>query len=242
MRANKPLALTLGEPAGIGPDIALAAWARRKELALPPFYLAGDRRFLDGRANRLGLQVPTASVAPARGDRCVRKRPAGRRYRRCRNRRARQARRARAPQPPSPRSATRSTTCARAAPAPSSPIRSPRACSIGPASSIPATPNILAELAANGAQRRAAAGDDAVVAYARRHPGDDPCGAARGHRAADDARHRRDLHDRRRRAASAASASPIRGFAVSGLNPHAGEDGIARHARTSRSSRLRLRT
>ena len=38
----KPLALTLGEPAGIGPDIAIKAWLRRNELNLPPFYLLGD--------------------------------------------------------------------------------------------------------------------------------------------------------------------------------------------------------
>ena len=31
-----PLALTLGEPAGIGPDITFAAWRRRAELGLPP--------------------------------------------------------------------------------------------------------------------------------------------------------------------------------------------------------------
>jgi 4-hydroxythreonine-4-phosphate dehydrogenase len=61
----KPLALTLGEPAGIGPDIALTAWTRRRELKLPPFYLAGDKRFLDGRANKLGLKIPVASVEPA---------------------------------------------------------------------------------------------------------------------------------------------------------------------------------
>ncbi len=66
MSADKPLALTLGEPAGIGPDIALAAWARRKELALPPFYVVADRGFLDGRARKLGLTIPTATVAPAR--------------------------------------------------------------------------------------------------------------------------------------------------------------------------------
>ena len=29
---SRPLALTLGEPAGIGPDITLAAWQRRAEL------------------------------------------------------------------------------------------------------------------------------------------------------------------------------------------------------------------
>lgn len=65
MSAAKPLALTLGEPAGIGPDITLAAWTRRKQLALPPFYLLGDRRLIDARAARLGLKVPTANVSPA---------------------------------------------------------------------------------------------------------------------------------------------------------------------------------
>ena len=35
--AQVSLALTLGEPAGIGPDITLAAWLRRIALDLPPF-------------------------------------------------------------------------------------------------------------------------------------------------------------------------------------------------------------
>jgi len=59
-----PLALTLGEPAGIGPDIALLAWVRRAELALPPFYLAGDPVFLERLARRLSLPVPIAAVEP----------------------------------------------------------------------------------------------------------------------------------------------------------------------------------
>ena len=42
----KPLALTSGEPAGIGPDITIKAWLRRNELKLPAFYLLGDRDFL----------------------------------------------------------------------------------------------------------------------------------------------------------------------------------------------------
>ena len=33
-----PLALTMGEPAGIGGEIALKAWMRRGE-GIPPFYL-----------------------------------------------------------------------------------------------------------------------------------------------------------------------------------------------------------
>jgi 4-hydroxythreonine-4-phosphate dehydrogenase len=60
----KPLALTSGEPAGIGPDIALEAWLRRRELDLPPFYLLGDRAFFAERAKILGLQVELADVGP----------------------------------------------------------------------------------------------------------------------------------------------------------------------------------
>jgi 4-hydroxythreonine-4-phosphate dehydrogenase len=59
----KPLALTSGEPAGIGPDITLKAWLRRNELKLPPFYLLGDRDFLGRRAKMLGLDVKLADVS-----------------------------------------------------------------------------------------------------------------------------------------------------------------------------------
>jgi 4-hydroxythreonine-4-phosphate dehydrogenase len=55
---TRPLALTLGEPAGIGPDITLAAWERRAELGLPPFYLLGDPDFIVERARVLGLKIP----------------------------------------------------------------------------------------------------------------------------------------------------------------------------------------
>jgi len=60
----KPLALTSGEPAGIGPDIALAAWLRRNELELPPFYLLGDRDFFADRAKTLGLKIELADASP----------------------------------------------------------------------------------------------------------------------------------------------------------------------------------
>jgi 4-hydroxythreonine-4-phosphate dehydrogenase len=58
------LALTLGEPAGIGPDLALSVWRRRTELGVPPFYLVADPDFLKSRAERLGLDVPVAAVTP----------------------------------------------------------------------------------------------------------------------------------------------------------------------------------
>jgi 4-hydroxythreonine-4-phosphate dehydrogenase len=52
-----PLALTLGEPAGIGPDLTIAIWRRREELRLPPFYLVGDPDFVRRRARQLGFEI-----------------------------------------------------------------------------------------------------------------------------------------------------------------------------------------
>ena len=61
---TRPLALTLGEPAGIGPDITFAAWQRRAELALPPFYLLAHPEFVERRARLLGLNIPVRVVEP----------------------------------------------------------------------------------------------------------------------------------------------------------------------------------
>jgi len=60
----KPLALTSGEPAGIGPDVTLKAWLRRDELKLPAFYWLGDAASLDRRAKALGLNVRLAEGRP----------------------------------------------------------------------------------------------------------------------------------------------------------------------------------
>jgi 4-hydroxythreonine-4-phosphate dehydrogenase len=62
---SRALALTIGEPAGIGPDITLAVWQRRVELDLPPFYLLADSQFLARRAKMLKLDVPLGVVDPA---------------------------------------------------------------------------------------------------------------------------------------------------------------------------------
>lgn len=61
--AVPPLALTLGEPAGIGPDIALMAWARRTPQT-PPFCAIGDPALLADRARRLGLSIPLREGEP----------------------------------------------------------------------------------------------------------------------------------------------------------------------------------
>ncbi|HET9903539.1 MAG TPA: 4-hydroxythreonine-4-phosphate dehydrogenase PdxA [Xanthobacteraceae bacterium] len=63
---QRALAVTLGEPAGIGPDITLALWRERVPRALPPFYVLGDAQALARRARRLGLDVPIAEVEPGR--------------------------------------------------------------------------------------------------------------------------------------------------------------------------------
>ena len=67
-RADKPLALTLGDPAGIGPDITLLAWRARRTTPVPPFVLLGDPGVLAERASALGLAIriePTGDIAAA---------------------------------------------------------------------------------------------------------------------------------------------------------------------------------
>lgn len=59
-----PLALTMGDPAGIGPDITLTLWAARRSLNLPAFLLLGDPDALAARARLLGLDVPLAEAEP----------------------------------------------------------------------------------------------------------------------------------------------------------------------------------
>jgi 4-hydroxythreonine-4-phosphate dehydrogenase len=42
-----PLAVAIGDPAGIGPEIAAKAWAKRREHRLPPFFAIGDVRSIE---------------------------------------------------------------------------------------------------------------------------------------------------------------------------------------------------
>jgi len=59
-----PLAVTSGEPAGIGPDLVLTAFQNRKALDLPAFYVRTDPNLLHSRARRLDLSIPIESVDP----------------------------------------------------------------------------------------------------------------------------------------------------------------------------------
>jgi len=59
---REPLVLTLGEPAGIGPDIAIAAWQAQPRV--PPFLFVGDVDLIIRRAATIGVRIPTERVAP----------------------------------------------------------------------------------------------------------------------------------------------------------------------------------
>ncbi|WP_108397787.1 4-hydroxythreonine-4-phosphate dehydrogenase PdxA [Devosia submarina] len=61
---NKPLAISMGEPAGVGPDILLDLYARREEFLLPPFCVFGHIDFLRVRAKRLGLDIQLIESTP----------------------------------------------------------------------------------------------------------------------------------------------------------------------------------
>jgi 4-hydroxythreonine-4-phosphate dehydrogenase len=57
-----PLALTMGEPGGIGLDVTLAAWHERARLQLPAFYCLADPDVLAARARLLGIDCPIVTV------------------------------------------------------------------------------------------------------------------------------------------------------------------------------------
>lgn len=67
--ATRPevLAVTMGDPAGIGIDITLKAWNRRAELQLPPFAFFADSECVAQRACNLGISVPVREIETAFG-------------------------------------------------------------------------------------------------------------------------------------------------------------------------------
>jgi 4-hydroxythreonine-4-phosphate dehydrogenase len=63
---NAPLAVAMGDPAGIGPEVIAKAWAMRDAHDLPPFFAVGDARAVarvwDGPVTRIAAppEAPTA--------------------------------------------------------------------------------------------------------------------------------------------------------------------------------------
>jgi 4-hydroxythreonine-4-phosphate dehydrogenase len=64
MAGLAPIAISMGEPAGIGPDLILKLYAEREQHGLPPFIVMGSMAFLAARARRLGLNINFAQTAP----------------------------------------------------------------------------------------------------------------------------------------------------------------------------------
>ncbi len=65
-----PLAMTQGDPSGVGPEIALKAFCARKALDLPPFFLLGDPELFARVAKSLGLDVAVEATTPAAASVC----------------------------------------------------------------------------------------------------------------------------------------------------------------------------
>lgn len=61
-----PLAVALGDPAGIGPEIVAKAWLAREDYRLPPFFAVGDVRSLtavwNGPVERIAAPAEAAEV------------------------------------------------------------------------------------------------------------------------------------------------------------------------------------
>jgi len=57
------LAVSLGDPAGVGPELLAQAWARREAEALTPFFAVGGARVLAAAAATHGLAIPVIEIA-----------------------------------------------------------------------------------------------------------------------------------------------------------------------------------
>ena len=65
------LAASLGDPAGIGPELLCAAWVRREAELLAPFFVVGSVAVLAGAAAARGLTVPLLAIdAPDQAAQC----------------------------------------------------------------------------------------------------------------------------------------------------------------------------
>ncbi|MBO6642869.1 4-hydroxythreonine-4-phosphate dehydrogenase PdxA [Altererythrobacter sp.] len=57
-----PIAVSLGDPAGIGPEIIVRAWLMRAEAGLPPFAVTSGADILRGAAAKLGVDCSIAEI------------------------------------------------------------------------------------------------------------------------------------------------------------------------------------
>lgn len=60
--AASPLAISLGDPAGIGPELIAEAWARRNEAQLPPFFVTEGIDVLAAAARKRRMQIAVRAI------------------------------------------------------------------------------------------------------------------------------------------------------------------------------------
>ena len=59
---DAPLAVSLGDPAGVGPELIAQCWALRDDCALPPFFVAGGPELLTAAALTRGIALPVVQI------------------------------------------------------------------------------------------------------------------------------------------------------------------------------------
>ena len=62
MTAFPPLAVSLGDPAGVGPELIAQAWLQRDAQGLAPFFASGGAQVLGAAARQRGLTVPIVAI------------------------------------------------------------------------------------------------------------------------------------------------------------------------------------
>ena len=62
MTTALPLCASMGDPAGIGPELLAAAWAERRNAGVAPFFVVGSAGVLRAAAAARGLDVPVAVI------------------------------------------------------------------------------------------------------------------------------------------------------------------------------------
>lgn len=62
---QKPLAVSMGEPAGIGMECLYKAWLQRSTLKLPPFFVIADPTNMQQQANALGMDIKIGVIGDA---------------------------------------------------------------------------------------------------------------------------------------------------------------------------------
>jgi 4-hydroxythreonine-4-phosphate dehydrogenase len=66
MADTSPLCLTMGEPAGIGGEITIKAWAAQRAQPVAPFFIIDRPERLQALAVRIGIDIPIVAISSPR--------------------------------------------------------------------------------------------------------------------------------------------------------------------------------